>query len=164
MKTLSLISLVAASVMLSFAANPAQAATLNVDSTNDDANNWLGLEQQPWWGNSSLVEDLAGNVGLFSSISTPLFVSSDELVSSDENGQTSIIRELDFESTDLVPDQGVIYLVLYGDAASLLNTRILELAAPPPSAVPEPLTIIGAITAAGFGVVFKRKNNSDKER
>jgi hypothetical protein len=158
MKTLSLISLVAASVMLSFAANPAQAATLNVDSTNDDANNGLGLEQQPWWENSSLVEDLAGNVGLFSSISTPLFVSSDE------NGQTSIIRELDFESTDLVPDQGVIYLVLYGDAASLLNTRILELAAPPPSAVPEPLTIIGAITAAGFGVVFKRKNNSDKER
>lgn len=126
MKTLSLISLVAASVMLSFAANPAQAATLNVDSTNDDANNGLGLEQQPWWENSSLVEDLAGNVGLFSSISTPLFVSSDE------NGQTSIIRELDFESTDLVPDQGVIYLVLYGDAASLLNTRILELAAPPP--------------------------------
>ena len=158
MKTLSLISLVAASMMLSFAAHPAQAATLNVDSTNDDANNGLGLEQQPWWGNSSLVEDLAGNVGLFSSISTPLFVRSDE------NGQTSIIRELDFESTDLVPDQGVIYLVLYGDAASLLNTRILELAAPPPSAVPEPLTIIGAITAAGFGVVFKRKNNSDKER
>jgi hypothetical protein len=158
MKTLSLISLVAASVMLSFAANPAQAATLNVDSTNDDANNGLGLEQQPWWGNSSLVEDRAGNVGLFSSIRTPLFVSSDE------NGQKSIIRELDFESTDLVPDQGVIYLVLYGDAASLLNTRILELAAPPPSAVPEPLTIIGAITAAGFGVVFRRKNNSDKER
>ena len=158
MKTLSLISLVAASVMLSFAAHPAQAAKFNVDNTNDDANNGLGLEQQPWWGNSSLVEDLAGNVGLFSSIRTPLFVSSDE------NGQTSIIRELDFESTDLVPDQGVIYLVLYGDAASLLNTRILELAASPPSAVPEPLTIIGAITAAGFGVVFKRKNNSDKER
>jgi hypothetical protein len=64
----------------------------------------------------------------------------------------------------MAPDQGVTYLVLYGDAASLLNTRILELAAPPPSAVPEPLTIIGAITAAGFGVVFKRKNNSDKER
>ena len=105
MKTLSLISLVAASVMLSFAANPAQAATLNVDSTNDDANNGLGLEQQPWWGNSSLVEDLAGNVGLFSSISTPLFVSSDELVSSDENGQTSLIMELDFESTTLVRDQ-----------------------------------------------------------
>ena len=158
MKTLSLIGLVAASVMLSFAAHPAQGAKFNLDSTNDDANNGLELEQQPWWGNSSLVEDLAGNVGLFYSIRTPLFVSSDE------NGQTSIIRELDFESTDLVPDQGVTYLILSGDAASLLNTRILELAAPPPSAVPEPLTIIGAITAAGFGVVFKRKNNSDKER
>jgi hypothetical protein len=156
MKTLSLISLVAASVMLSFAAHPAQAAKFNLDSTNDDANNGLELEQQPWWGNSSLVEDLAGNVGLFSSISTPLFVSSDE------NGQTSQIWTLDFESTDLVPNQGVTYLILSGDAASLLNTRILELAAP--SAVPEPLTIIGSITAAGFGVAFKRKNNNNKEK
>jgi len=160
-KTLSLISLVAASVMLSFAAHPAQAAKFNLDNTNDDANNGLELEQQPWWGNSSLVKDLAGTVGLFSSIGTPLFVSSDE------NGQTSIIRELDFESTDLVPDQGVTYLMLSGNAASLLNTHILELAAPaapPPSAVPEPLTIIGSITAAGFGVVFKRKKNSNKEK
>jgi hypothetical protein len=155
-KTLSLISLVAASVMLSFAAHPAQAANFNLDNANDDANNGLELEQQPWWENSSLVEDRAGNVGLFSSIGTPLFVSSDE------NGQTSIIRELDFESTDLVPDQGVTYLILSGDAASLLNTRILELAAP--SAVPEPLTIIGSITAAGFGVAFKRKNNNNKEK
>jgi hypothetical protein len=56
---------------------------------------------------------------------------------------------------------------LSGDAASLLNKNIMELAAPaapPPSAVPEPLTIIGAITAAGFGVVFKRKKNSNKEK
>jgi hypothetical protein len=158
MKTLSLISLIAASVMFSFAANPAQAAKFNLNNTNDDANNGLELEQQPWWGNSSLVEDLAGNVGLFSSIETPLFVSSDE------NGQTSLIKELDFESTTLVRDQGVTYLMLSGDAASLLNTYILELAAPAPSAVPEPLTTIGSITAAGFGVAFKRKNNSKKEQ
>jgi hypothetical protein len=96
-KTLSLISLVAASVMLSFAAHPAQAAKFNLDNTNDDANNGLELEQQPWWKKSSLVKDLAGTVGLFSSINeTPLFVSSDE------NGQTSVIKALDFESTDLV--------------------------------------------------------------
>jgi len=31
------------------------------------------------------------------------------------------------------------------------------------SAVPEPLTILGSITAAGFGVAFKRKKNSNKE-
>jgi hypothetical protein len=158
-KTLSLISLVAASVMLSFAAHPAQAAKFNLDNTNDDANNGLELEQQPWWKKSSLVKDLAGTVGLFSSINeTPLFVSSDE---------TSVIKALDFESTDLVSGQGVTYLILSGDAASLLNKNIMELAAPaapPPSAVPEPLTIIGAITAAGFGVVFKRKKNSNKEK
>lgn len=157
-KILSPISLIATSVMFFFAANAAQAATFNVDSINYDVNNGSELEQQPWWGNSSLVEDLAGNVGLFSSIGTPLFVSSDE------NGQTSLIKELDFESTTLVRDQGVTYLILSGDAASLLNTHILELAAPAPSAVPEPLTIIGSITAAGFGVAFKRKNNSNKER
>jgi len=156
MKTPSLISFVAASVMFTFAGNPAQAATLNVDSTDYGVNDGLELEQQPWWENSSLVEDLAGTVGLFSSIENPLFVSSDE------NGQTSQIRTLDFESTDLVPNQGVTYLILSGDAASLLNTRILELAAP--SAVPEPLTIIGSITAAGFGVAFKRKNNNNKEK
>ena len=32
-----------------------------------------------------------------------------------------------------------------------------------PAAVPEPLTILGSITAAGFGVAFKRKKNSTKE-
>ena len=32
-----------------------------------------------------------------------------------------------------------------------------------PSAVPEPLTILGSITASGFGVAFKRKKNSNKE-
>ena len=32
-----------------------------------------------------------------------------------------------------------------------------------PAAVPEPLTILGSITAAGFGVAFKRKKNSNKE-
>jgi hypothetical protein len=30
-------------------------------------------------------------------------------------------------------------------------------------AVPEPLTILGSITAAGFGIAFKRKKNSNKE-
>ena len=34
---------------------------------------------------------------------------------------------------------------------------------PNSSAVPEPLTILGSITAAGFGVAFKRKKNSIKE-
>ena len=29
--------------------------------------------------------------------------------------------------------------------------------------LPEPLTILGSITAAGFGVAFKRKKNSTKE-
>ena len=31
------------------------------------------------------------------------------------------------------------------------------------ASVPEPLTILGSITAAGFGVAFKRKKNSTKE-
>jgi hypothetical protein len=31
------------------------------------------------------------------------------------------------------------------------------------TAVPEPLTMLGAITAAGFGVAFKRKQNSKQE-
>jgi hypothetical protein len=35
--------------------------------------------------------------------------------------------------------------------------------APSASAVPEPLTILGSITAAGFGIAFKRKKNSNKE-
>ena len=33
----------------------------------------------------------------------------------------------------------------------------------PSASVPEPLTILGSITAAGFGVAFKRKKNSNKE-
>ena len=31
------------------------------------------------------------------------------------------------------------------------------------TAVPEPLTILGSITAAGFGIAFKRKKNRNKE-
>ena len=34
----------------------------------------------------------------------------------------------------------------------------------PGKPVPEPLTILGSITAAGFGVAFKRKKNSKKDQ
>ena len=33
----------------------------------------------------------------------------------------------------------------------------------PSASVPEPLTILGSITAAGFGIAFKRKKNRNKE-
>ena len=106
------------------------------------------LETTPWWGNEPLAVSLASKIGV--ALGTDV-----------TNG---------FQVGPLFAYQrftGVFFNAshdrLYSDGF-LGWTRFavggLQSSA---AAVPEPLTILGSITAAGFGVAFKRKKNSTKE-
>ena len=145
---------------VAFVANPAEAAIFTVGGTNYDVTTVTGsynslksqLEATPWWGNSTLAADLAtaatsagswnndnGGMGAFFAFNTFW----DAYTANAEGGGA---LGADFANSN--------YLV------QMENADIVYAA---PAAVPEPLTILGSITAAGFGVAFKRKKNSNKE-
>jgi hypothetical protein len=140
-----------------FPAKPAQAATFTVDGTAYDvtvigqSDTLLAqLETTPWWGNEPLAVSLASKIG----------------VALGTDGITWGYGQVG----PLFAHQrftGVFFNVSHGriEADGFLGwTRFavggLQSSA---AAVPEPLTILGSITAAGFGVAFKRKKNSIKE-
>ena len=160
-----------ASVM--FAAKPAQAATFNVNGIDYDITTVTGyyyslidqLQATPWWGNDNLANTFSTTVGNFfgnsndgSGVYFAHALSSESFVIGfyyDENYNSFPL----FDTREVVDVYGTqLNLKIYDDG------RTKEYAvAVTPAAVPEPLTILGSITAAGFGVAFKRKKNSTKE-
>jgi hypothetical protein len=162
-QTLALSGLVA-SVM--FAAKPAQAASLTynwsfvgLSSTSgtfvaDDATGLL----------SSIAGTVAG-VPIFSLLGEDSYNGNDNLTPLNSNGISFKDRQGvswnigarssigDVNGDGITSNSGT-------DSGVVLGTFSYS---PAPAAVPEPLTILGSITAAGFGVAFKRKKNSNKE-
>jgi hypothetical protein len=143
-----------ASSAVMFAAKPAQAATFSVNGTDYDITTVTGTYNQffedsltiqvqstPWWRYPSLATQFANVVGTDLGVNVLFMV-----------------------GTYGVPATGIVVQdssVLYGLTTS--RTFAVGSVAAPTSAVPEPLTILASITAAGFGVAFKRKKNSNKE-
>jgi len=155
-------TLIASSAVM-FAAKPAQAATFTVDGTAYDITTVTGsynslttqLQATPWWGDQFLAISIAMEVwqGLGlpgGGIYGPFFASG----SYNFKGQ----HFMNISSYDTSAN-GVVSL-----AGTLANDEVVyAVGSIVPAAVPEPLTILGSITAAGFGVAFKRKKNSTKE-
>jgi len=149
-----------ASSAVVFSANPAQAATFNVNGTDYEittvTGTYLGLQDQlvatPWWGNETLAttiaNQVAGQLGILNSIGPtqggPLFA---------YQLAASLNTKIYLQGS--VPTLGIPLNTTYRYA---VGSAVVGSAA-----VPEPLTILGSITAAGFGVAFKRKKNSSKE-
>jgi hypothetical protein len=142
---------------IAFVANSAQAATLTVNGTDYSVSFVTGtfdsyqsqIQATPWWGNGQLASDLSHAAYLF-------------------DGSPSIVRgplfAFDVKSSAL-PFQSVSAYQYneFGANPYASNASRTYAVQSVPAAVPEPLTILGAITAAGFGVAFKRKKNSTKE-
>ena len=105
------------------------------------------LQATPWWDDSALAESAASVVGnsiLLPNgvgVSGPLFAAA---------AQTSALGVGGY-----VWESGT-YLVEGANPSASYTYSVGS------AAVPEPLTILGSITAAGFGVAFKRKKNSKK--
>ena len=146
-----------ASSAVVFSANPAQAAIFNVGGTDYDITTVTGtyddnaavIQASPWWGNSSLAENLASTVS-----GTLGFPNYDEGTGGPffayEGGSNGIYSRYNYY---MLPGSSSFVATSqdYARTYAVSSTA---------SAVPEPLTILGSITAAGFGVAFKRKKNS----
>jgi hypothetical protein len=170
-QTLALSGLVA-SVM--FTAKPAQAATFTVNGTDYDITTVKGtyndlktqLQATPWWDNGSLAAALALSAVIpvlrtdFAGVPNgqgqlgPFFTYSQSL-----NLKNTGEFFLEFNSYSYSPLMGPNPIFLDNP----INQNVTYTFAVGSSAVPEPLTILGSITAAGFGVAFRRKKNSIKE-
>jgi hypothetical protein len=167
-KTLALGTLTA-SVM--FAAKPAESAIFNVGGTNYNITTVTGsydyfsskITTTPWWGNSTLAINVATTIGR--SFGYP----NNNLVAP----LVAHTRQLWFDGNSYVPLIFASYYDVWGrtEPSYILNTAEYltwavvdeSPASASASAVPESLTILGSITAAGFGVAFKRKKNSSKK-
>ncbi len=143
-----------------FAAKPAQAASLTYTWSYSGLANTQG----------TFVADDA--TGLLSSIAGTV-----------NNSAIQSLLPVTSDNDNTLPSFGNLGLVIFSDVFGTLwslsfvgtDSDLLEspsisasgtfsyAPAAPTSAVPEPLTILGSITAAGFGVAFKRKKNSTKE-
>ena len=113
------------------------------------------LQATPWWDNyfasSSFAALVGDGLGLYSTPSIwtstgPLFASG---ASFSTVGYSYWYPEVIWSSLSGIGSRTV------GE-----NVSLTWAVASTPAAVPEPLTILGSITAAGFGVAFKRKKNS----
>lgn len=152
---------------VAFVANPAQSATFTVNGTVYDITTTYGsyktlssqLQANPWWGNqglaaqlSSVVKDQLGlpNTGN----SSPYFAYGTFAWNGDPVGV--LVLNYFSETQPALPSQQGLDPWNGASTAYAVGTAV-------PAAVPEPLTILGSITAAGFGVAFKRKKNSNKE-
>ena len=142
-------------VSVMFAANPAQSAIFNVGGTDYDITTITGnyyslktqLEATPWWEGKMLVGEFAIALGSAMSGTNglgPVFAL--------YTWPTAVVVSVSYLQTDGRVAYGYVYDSVNFDYATIT-----------PSAVPEPLTVLGAITAVGFGVAFKCKQNSKKE-
>jgi hypothetical protein len=160
-------SAVSAFTALSFlAVAPAQAAIFNVNGTNYDITTVTGtysslsaqLSATPWFNfgsdvatNSQKTLDLASAVGNTFGLPNTLNLSGGvgPLFYNQVMGMGIGIYELS-------PGLGV-YGSVYSSNPGVRTYAVVS------SAVPEPLTILGAMTAAGFGAGFKRKLAKSKK-
>ncbi len=163
-KTLALGGLTAGAF---FVTQPAEAAILSVNGIDYNVTIVTGsynelasqLQATPWWGNTSLSLDLANAA-----------VSEIGFVQGTYNNQTPFFAIEEWRPCSWCTHLYSKFAYSQGEGF----TRVETLSVPfylsggnvkwaVGSAVPEPLTILGSITAAGFGVAFKRKKNSNKE-
>lgn len=162
-----------ASSAVMFTAKPAQAATFTVNGTDYDITTVTGsynslttqLQATPWWGNSLLAEALANEVWdslgytslgggpVFASVGTDYPIQTDTGIEYPDGPLGFYLGLEQGSDTPSVRRRGLVESNVFSFA---VGTAV-------PAAVPEPLTILGSITAAGFGVVLKRKKNSKKE-
>jgi len=159
-KTLALTSFAASMV---FVANPAQSSIFTVGGNDYDITTVTGsisqnktqLESTPWWNNDSLGYDMAVTVGL----SLGQYVGYVTGYSFDSSGLPN--AAYGYWNTGLFLRHGgpinPLSVNLNGSGSFVWAVGSAS------SAVPEPLTILGAMTAAGFGVGFKRKLGKSKK-
>jgi len=144
-----------ASSAVVFSANPAEAAIFTVNGTDYNITTVTGsfsslstqLQATPWWGDNALADSLATAVG--TSFGLP-----------NTSGQWGPMFSVSLNGTS---QNNTIFYTAGGIAGTNLPIANTYTYAVGSAAVPEPLTILGAITATGFGVAFKRKKNSTKE-
>lgn len=145
------------------------AATLNVtlDNTTYNLETQSGkfedyqtaITSTAWWGNSNLAKDLAVAVGdqlgeQGNNAPNFAFVYSSFL--DESNGQTKVDYWYLFKGgleTGSTPITSNTTWVISPSVTSSAATSPENI---PTSAVPEPLTVLGALTAIAFGVAFKR--------
>ena len=130
------------------AAKPAQAYTFNDVITIETTFNKTPsvVDQMPWNDNETLAREYAEKVRG----GTKFAFRVENL--KDVQGKPTGLRAVRWASWD---GKGVV--------VKFTLDNVVDKYALIPAAVPEPLTILGSITAAGFGVAFKRKKNSTKE-
>lgn len=158
-KTLTLTGFV---LSIAFVANPAQAAIFTVGGIDYNITTVTGsynslasqLTTTPWFGNQTTALTFASTVGTFfgSPNSLPIVGSAAPLFlySNSPSLQSRARRASNGSFLTFQPAASGNYTYAVGSVVSS-------------SAVPEPLTILGAMTAAGFGASFKRKLAKSKK-
>ena len=152
-----------ASSAVMFAVKPAQAAAFfNYNNTFYEIKTVTGsyndletrLQATPWWGDSVVAESaaLAGfGLGWVQGVYGPSFAYG---ISTFPSQRTFVnAKNIMFYCT------GCGTTRMSGSSIGILDNGVYAIA----TAVPEPLTILGSITAAGFGVAFKRKLAKSKK-
>jgi hypothetical protein len=152
-----------ASSAVIFVVKPAQAAAFfNYNNTFYEIKTVTGsyndletrLQATPWWGDSVVAESaaLAGfGLGWVQDVYGPSFAYGISTFPS--QGTFVNTKNIMFYCT------GCGKPIMSGFSVGALNSGVYAIA----TAVPEPLTILGSITAAGFGVAFKRKLAKSKK-
>jgi hypothetical protein len=192
-KTLALTGFVASVAFVANPASAGTLVTYNgyiydftsVTNTTFNANSSL-LTQQDWWGNAALANALSLELVKAMDAAeakpdtkrtlTDLFATStyfDSTFGFTRFGSSAARQDatLDPRTEKTIPlNTFSVFTTPATTSGNTTGTSGLNfvtatktLAPSAPSAVPEPLTIFGSITAAGFGVAFKRKKNSNKE-
>ena len=162
-----------ASSAVVFSASPTQAATFTVNGTDYDITTVYGsydslktqLEATPWWGNGSLGFQVATAVGNELGWYSPAYARYAEggPLFAYGVGPVGWIGENIYSLYKVDPVDWRVEDVIGIDTTQWYPHVYAVGSAVGSAAVPEPLTILGSITAAGFGVAFKRKKNSTKE-
>ena len=133
---------------------------------------------QPWWGDESLAIEFAAAVSYNMGGPNPLILPLGGTLH-ESMGPLFVYdydQDRDFGGGIIGADVSAAYIFEKNVVESGIGTWGGYIAGPyvleytyakadllSMSAVPEPLTILGSITAAAFGVAFKRKKNSNKE-
>ena len=164
-----------ASSAVVFSANPAQAASLTYNWSYNGLANTSGTLVVD--NTTGLLSSIAGTVGGVSIVglvsdgwSQNIFFGGGDYAGISFSFQNAQGGKWDLGQYQNILGDGVgfeIVTTLKGQNMGSYKGTLTyaEVPADPadPAAVPEPLTILGSITAAGFGVAFKRKKNSNKE-
>lgn len=140
-------------VSMGLAVKPAQAAIFTVNGISYDINpiytSYAQVTTTPWFGNQALALELANAVGYYFGTPNPAFTTGPWFIvglpDQVSSYYPSAAMSAYFNGVRMIysPANGTSHTFAVGSIVS--------------SSVPEPLTILGAATAIGFGINFKKR-------